>query len=36
MASMWILLMFLSCYQIVFLADGKLDKDAKKHANLLK
>lgn len=27
---------YLSCYQMVFLAGGKLEKDPKKHADLLK
>lgn len=33
---MWMLFMYLARYQPVFLGDGKLDKDAKNHADLLK
>lgn len=36
MASMGMLFSYLSFYQMVFLAGGKLDKDPKKHADLLK
>lgn len=34
MASMGMLFSYLSCYQMVFLAGGKLNKDPKKHADL--
>lgn len=36
MASMGMLFSYLYCYQMVFLAGGKLDKDPRKHADLLK
>lgn len=36
MASMWMLFMYLSIYNIMILANSKLDENAKKHTDLLK